>query len=193
MLATPQRTKPAAPPGPRTTAAVRAVATDRRSQVLFVVLAAVIAAGYSVLLPFAFTQRLTLANWQFLTTRLLAFAVLLAVGMAVVLTVQVYAVRRAAAARRAGGTTLSGAAFVLSLAPTLLCCTPVIPTVLAAFGLSAVSVYTMTGSLQRFFAVHQTALFAVSLVLLAATAGWSLRRIACASCLNDAGCIPTAP
>lgn len=170
-------------------AALAAVTADGVSRVLFVALAAVIIAGYSITLPFAFTQRLSLHNVDFLTGRLLSFAVALGVGMALLLTVQVYAVRRAAAARRAGGEgAVGGVALVVSVLPTFLCCTPVIPTVLATFGLSALSVYSTTRSLQRFFEVHQTAFFVGSLVLLALTSWWSLRRTGRAACLRDSGC-----
>jgi hypothetical protein len=170
---------------------VRSMATDRISRMLFVLLATGITLGYTVTLPFASTQRLSLANWQFLTGRLLGFAIALGVGMAMVLTVQVYALRRAAAARRAAaGGAIGGFAMVLSLLPTFLCCTPIIPTVLATVGLSTVGVYSTTGSLQHFFAVHETAFFVASLGLLAATGWWSLRRLARACCLTDTGCAP---
>ncbi len=81
-----------------------------------------------------------------------------------------------------------GLAMTVSALPTFLCCTPVIPTLLATAGLSAISVYSTTSSLQRFFALHQTAFFAFSLALLAATGWWSLRRITRAGCLTAAGC-----
>jgi hypothetical protein len=171
------------------------VAAGTADRVVFAVLAVAITAAYSVTLPFAFTQRLSLHNWQFLTARLLGFAIALGVGMAFLLTVQVHALRRAAATRRASGDkALSGIALVVSLLPTFLCCTPVIPTVLATFGLSAISVYSTTRSLQRFFEIHQTAFIAASLGLLALTAWWSLHRVARASCLSETGCeLPTRP
>ena len=172
---------------------LRAVVADRVSRVLFVLLTVVVTVAYSVTLPFAFTQRLSLRNWQFLTPLLVVFAVALGVGMAFLLTVQVYAFRRAAAVRRASGdSALSGFALLVSLLPTFLCCTPVIPTVLATFGLSAISVYSTTRSLQQFFEIHQNAFVAASLALLALTAWWSLRRVAHAECLTPTGCeLPT--
>ncbi len=169
--------------------ALRRVVADRVSRVLFAGLSVVITVAYSVTLPFAFTQRLSLRNWQFLTPLLGVFAVALGLGMAFLLTVQVHAFRRAAAVRRASGDkALSGFALLVSLLPTFLCCTPVIPTVLATFGLSAISVYSTTRSLQGFFEIHQTAFVAASLALLALTAWWSLRRVASAECLTPTGC-----
>lgn len=184
---------PSGTPLPAAGSALRAVVADRVSRVLFAVLTVVITVAYSVTLPFAFTQRLSLRNWQFLTPLLGGFAVALGLGMAFLLTVQVHAFRRAAAVRRASGDkALSGFALLVSLLPTFLCCTPVIPTVLATFGLSAISVYSTTRSLQRFFEIHQTAFVATSLALLALTAWWSLRRVARAECLTPTGCeLPT--
>lgn len=177
------------PPTATAGSALRMVIAVPTNLVIFAVLSAAITAAYSITLPFAFTQRLSLRNWQFLTPRLLGFAIALGIGMAFLLMVQVYAFRRAAAARRAtGDKALSGFALVMSLLPTFLCCTPVIPTVLATFGLSAISVYSTTRSLQRFFEIHQTAFIAASLALLALTAWWSLRGVARATCFSETGC-----
>lgn len=53
----------------------------------FEVLTIAVTTAYSQPLPFAFTQRLTLHNWQFLTTRLRVFVVALGIGIALELTV----------------------------------------------------------------------------------------------------------
>jgi hypothetical protein len=163
----------------------------------FLVVSAVVALAYSLLLPFDFTQRFELANWHYLSGGLLAWSIVLGAGMGLVLSVQVYAMRRVARARAAAGTA-GGVAFVASLAPSFLCCTPIIPTVLAFVGVSGVGLYGTTGTLQHFFAVHQTEFLAASLALLAATGWWGLRKIASADCLSDDGCaveacLPPAP
>jgi hypothetical protein len=163
----------------------------------FVTVSAVVALGYSLLLPFDYTQRFELANWHYLDTRLLAWSIVLGAGMGLVLSVQVYAMRRIARAQAAAGTA-GGVAVVASLAPSFLCCTPVIPTVLAFVGVSGVGLYGTTGTLQHFFAVHQTQFLAASLALLAVTGWWGLRKIATAACLSDDGCAvgerpPAAP
>lgn len=68
---------------------------------------ALVAAGfgllYSILLPFDYTQRFELANWQYLDARLIAWAAVLGVGMGLVASVQVHAMRRVARARAATG------------------------------------------------------------------------------------------
>jgi hypothetical protein len=149
----------------------------------FAVAAAAVTLLYTILLPFDYTQRFGLANWHYLNAGLLAWSVALGAGMALVLSVQAYAMRRAAAARvRAGAA--GGAAFAVSLMSSFLCCTPVIPTVLAFAGVSGAGLYAATGSLQHFFAVSQAWLLAGSLALLAASGWQGLRKVARAACLS---------
>lgn len=156
----------------------------------FALTAAVITVGYTLLLPFEFTQRFGWRNWQFLTGQQLAWSLVLGIGMAFVLSVQVYAMRRIAAGRTG---TLTGVALVGSLLPSFLCCTPIIPTLLAFIGLSTVSVYGTTGTLQHFFATHQTQFFLASLALLALSGWWGLRQVARSTCWTDDGCaVPQA-
>ncbi len=175
---------------PSTWQVLRGLAASRVQMAVFVLLAVAVTLLYTLLLPFEFTQRLSFANWQFLTAPLAAWSVALGMGMAFVLTVQFSAVRRLAATRSTKGT---GVALLASLLPGFLCCTPIIPTVLAFGGLSALSLYHTTGTLQYFFAVHQTAFLAGSLALLALTGWWALHRVARAQCLAGACAVPAGP
>ena len=154
----------------------------------FVVVAVVIAFVYTILLPFSYTQRVEFANWDYLSAGLLIWSILLGLGMSLVLSVQVYAMRRIAAGRTAAGS-LSGFALVASLLPSFLCCTPIIPTVLAFVGVTGMSLYDTTGTLQHVFAVYQTEFLAGSLILLALSSWWGLHRLATAACLSDVGCV----
>lgn len=169
---------------------LRGLAGSRTQVTVFAVLAAGVTLLYTLLPPFEFTQRFSFANWAFLTLPLGAWSVALGLGMAFVLTVQFSALRQLAAAR---STTLTGVALVASLLPSFLCCTPIIPTVLAFGGLSAVSIYGTTGTLQHFFAVHQTAFLAGSLTLLPGTGWWAVLRVARAQCLTGACAVPSGP
>lgn len=154
-------------------------------RVTFALVTAVVTLLYSILLPFEYTQRFGLGNWAYLTAYLGAWSIVLGLGMGVVMTVQVYALRQVAAARTG---TMTGLAFVASVLPSMLCCTPIIPSLLAFVGLSAVSVYGTTGTLQHFFAVHQTQFLAASLILLGLTGYWGARQVSRASCLDSEGC-----
>lgn len=171
----------------RSLAAFREVLASPGRRLAVVVLAALIALGYTLLLPFDFTQRLELANWDFLTVSQAVWSVVLGAGMGLVLVVQGYAMRRVARAKAATGAA-GGVAFVLSLLPSFLCCTPFIPTLLAFVGLSGVSLYSTTGAVQHVFAAYQGEFLAGSLLLLLGTAWWGLHKVATASCLGEEGC-----
>ena len=171
---------------PQSWAIIRDVARDRINQTVFVATAVTVAFAYSMLLTFAYTQRFSWANWHYLSARLLVWSVGLSLAMASVVVLQIHALRKVTAVRPRTGA-LGGVAFLGSVLPSLLCCTPVIPTALAFLGFSTVSVYGTTGTLQHFFATHQTQFFVGSLVLIAMTAWWSVRRIAKATCLTE-GC-----
>jgi len=169
------------------TVVLRDVARERFSQVVFLATALVVAFAYTVLLPFGYTQRLSFANWHYLDAYLVAWSVVLGLAMGLVVMVQVYAMRQVAAAR-ASSCAVGGLAFVVSLLTSMLCCTPFIATFLAFVGVSGVGLYTTTGVLQHFFAVHETEFLSASLALLAATGWWGLRKVGRAACLSRESC-----
>jgi hypothetical protein len=142
---------------------------------------------YSILLPFDYTEHFELANWQYLNTYLIAWAIILGVGMSLVVSIQVYAMRRIAVTKAAGGS-VGGIAFITSLLPSFLCCTPIISTLLAFVGVSGMSLYSTTGVLQHFFATHQSEFLVASVVLLVLTAWRGLHKVATASCLSGNSC-----
>ena len=160
--------------------------TGRR--VGFVLVGAAVSLLYTLLLPFKYTQQLGFTNWHYLDLYLVTWSVALGASMSFVLTVQVYAMHRAASARFGGR---SGVAFLMSLLPSLLCCTPMVPTILAFVGVSGASLYFATGAVAHFFATQQTDFLATSLALLVLTGWWSLRRVAAAPCLSEGGCSST--
>src|SRR5260370_235160 len=114
-------------------AVIREAASDRVDRAVFAAVAAVAGFGYSVLLPFDYTQRVSFANWQYFGPRYAAFTVAFALGLAWVVTLQVHAMRRiarnASADRgrpRRGGPAGAGAAGG-GPPPRLPCFTPVVP------------------------------------------------------------------
>lgn len=164
------------------------VARDRVSQLLFATVALAVGLVYSVLLPFDFTLRISLANWQFFTLRYALFDTGLALGLAWLVTLQIYAVRRItrrAAGRPRGGGVTGAAGAVISLLPSFLCCSPIVPTVVGLLGLPVATQLSTTGDITYFFATSQDWLLAGGLVLLAASGAWAVRKLARAACLHD--------
>jgi hypothetical protein len=174
-------------------AVAREVAGDRTDRAVFVATAVLVGFGYSLLLPFAYTQRISFANWRYLDARYLAFSLAFALGIAWLLTLQIHAVRRVArAAARQGGAAASGPlgvlAGVVSVMPSLLCCSPILPTVIGVLGLSATTRLDTTVQLQHFFATKENLLLAGALALLLCSGLWSMRKLARAACLTDENC-----
>src|SRR5690242_18913844 len=114
-------------------AVIGEVAGDRVDRVVFAAVAAAAGFGYSVLLPFGYTQGVSFANWQYFGPRYAAFTAAFALGLACVVTLQVHAMRRLARSARAGagrprrGGLAGAVAVVVSLLPSFLCCSPVVP------------------------------------------------------------------
>lgn len=149
---------------------------DRPSQVVFVVLAVIGFAVYATVLPAEQAGgRLILSNWTYLTGLQWGFSVVLALGLATVLTVQIYAVRQALMVRRGAGgrAALGGLGFLASLVPSL-CCSPVLPAVLALFGIGAGGA---TGTMKT-IAPYATVILTATVVLFFLLAWWSIRRLA---------------
>src|SRR5579875_3636656 len=172
---------------------VRAIARDRTDRAVFAVSVVVVGFGYSLLLPYAFTQRLSLANWSYLDARYVAFTVAFALGLGWLMTLQVHAVRRlahaAARERAAGRAGPAGVlAAVVSVLPSLLCCSPILPTLIGVIGLSATARLSTTVELQHFFATEENLLLLGALSLLLLSCLWSMRKLARASCLEGECC-----
>ena len=168
-------------------AVVRQVAADRVDRVVFAVVFVAVGFGDSILLPFDFTQRISFANWGYLDPRYLAFTVAFALAMAWVLTLQVHAVREVLAARSSSNAPrrsgpLGALAVVVSLLPSFLCCSPVVPTLVGLFGLSAATRLRTTGTITYFFATKQNLLLLGALALVLASGLWSTRKLARAAC-----------
>jgi hypothetical protein len=181
----------AGPPSPRPWSALaRDVAADRVDRVVFAASAALAGFVYSILLPFDFTQRISLANWRYLDARYLTFTAVFAVGIAWLVTLQVHAMRRLApgapGAAAAGDGPRGLLAAAAALLPSFLCCSPVVPSVVGLLGLSAATQLRAVGAVQFFFAREQDLLLLGASALLIGSAVWSTRQLARARCLDGA-------
>ena len=171
------------------------ILADRSSRFVFIASAVVAGFVYSLLLPFAYTQRFSIANWQYLDARYIFFTVAFALGIAWLVTLQVFAVRSIGrgstgkdTARRSGP--LGGLAAAASFLPSLLCCSPIVPTLVGILPVSVATRLHTTGRVTYFFATKENLILASALVVLAASGLWSLRRLARSACLASQCCVP---
>lgn len=167
-------------PGP-----VAEIVVTPRYRLLFLLVATVVTVAYTILLPFSFTQRLSLENWRYLSPELAGFGIAFGLLLALIVTVQAYAMSRVT---QGNGHALTAGAVVGSLLPNILRCTPIVPTLLAVFGLSTAGIYGLSGHIQSFFALNDIYILLASLILLAVSAVWSVRRVSTAACLADGEC-----
>ena len=103
---------------------------------------------YVFTLPAAYTGGVIgLISLRYLDAELLFFSVALAALLSLALTINVFAFR-ASIRQRTNGLTLGAA--LSSLLPASICCTPVVPTLLAILGASTPQIFGLTGRIQGF-------------------------------------------
>ncbi len=136
-------------------------------------------AFYLITLPATYTGGVIgFAALRHLNGELVLLAFLLALLLSVVLTLNAYSVRTALRVRGAG---LSIGAVVASLVPGSVCCTPLVPSMLAAIGASTPQIFGLTGRIQG-TVVRYEALFPVLSILLLLVALRLAAQGICGSC-----------
>lgn len=141
-------------------------------------------AFYLVTLPATYTGgAIGWVSLRYLNVELALAAVILALLLSVVLTLNVYSARLAL---RRQGTGLSVGAVLASLVPSSICCTPLVPSALAVLGASTPQIFSLTGRIQGTVARYE-ALFLVSSVLLLLAALYLAAQGVCGSCRLSEG------
>ncbi|TAN05812.1 MAG: hypothetical protein EPN38_10240 [Rhodanobacteraceae bacterium] len=126
---------------------------------------------YLVTLPATFTGgAIGLGALRFLTPELLAWSLLMAAILALLMPMTVYLLRRGYKAHAAKGAAAGGVGAVIALVTPLLCCSPVLP---VAFSVLAGFIPALAGGaggqVQGFLATHEWLFFSIAtLILLAA-------------------------
>lgn len=121
-------------------------------------------AVYVFTLPAAYTGGVIgLISLRTLTAELLFFALALSALLSLALTLNIYAFR---ASLRRRGSGLTFGAVIASLLPAGICCTPLVPTLLAILGASTPQIFGLTGRIQGVFATYEPLFLSVALILL---------------------------
>ena len=136
--------------------------------------------AYVFTLPAAYTGGVVgLISLRYLTAELLFFSLALASLLSLALTLNIFAFRTSIR-QRSGGLSLGAA--LASLLPASLCCTPLVPSVLAILGASTPQIFGISGRLQGFFATYELQILGFALILLLLSLRLAARNIlgACA-------------
>jgi len=130
---------------------------------------------YAITLPATFTGgRVGLVSLQYLTPTLAFFAFVLAVLASLTFTLAIYGFRQVRTVR-GPGVGLFGT--VLAIVPSMVCCTPVVPTLLALLGASAPTIFVTTGRIQGLIASWEVPILAFASGLLAYALARSAMRL----------------
>lgn len=130
---------------------------------------------YLFTLPAVYTGGVIgLISLSYLDAELALFSVALAALLSLAVSLNVYAFR-ASVRHPSGGLTVGGA--LSSLLPAGICCTPVVPTLLAVLGASTPQIFGLTGRIQGFFATYEPAILTVALILLLVSLRLSTRSV----------------
>ena len=160
--------------------ALRRVFASRWYLVTYAALAPPIGFAYALLLPGLIFGSYGLWVLRFLTPTEGAFALAMAVLLPLVLVLNVYLVRHPECrpAKRAGAGAPLGA-LLLSVIPNALCCTPIVPVLLAAF-VSGAALVSISAPVQYFLGTYSALLYAVSALALWGSIRVASRRLTCA-------------
>ena len=119
---------------------------------------------YAFILPATYTGGMI--GWvslRYLNLELGLISLALAAALSLALTLNVYAYR--AAADRRSCSVIAGGMFS-SILPTSICCTPVVPTLLAFLGASTPQIFGIGGQVQGFFATYEMPILLLALALM---------------------------
>jgi hypothetical protein len=153
----------------------KSVFNKRMSKAVFLVSFFVFLFFYSIFLPSDYTQKISFSNWNDLNAGSLTWGFVLSLALAWNLAIVVF--NLTGLVKAAKSKALTPVSFVLSLLPSLLCCSPIIPNFLTFFGISGISLYQSSGDAEHFFATKGYILYAASLLLIIISGIWSLRKI----------------
>jgi hypothetical protein len=142
-------------------------------------------AFYLFTLPATYTGGIVgFVSVRYLNTERVFFSLALAVLLSLALTLNVYSVRASVRRRGAG---LGAAGVLASLVPSSLCCTSLVPSLLAAVGASTPQIFSVTGLIQGTVAGYEALFLVVALVLLLVSLYLAARTVLGACALSERG------
>jgi hypothetical protein len=130
-----------------------------RAYAIFLGLGSSATAFYLIMLPSSSAGGFSPAALRYLTPPLALAAAVLGYGFALAIAINIGAFSRRSRSAEAVG--LGG--LLAAILPGSLCCTSLVPTLLATLGASATTIIGTTGKIQSIFALHESAFIAASI------------------------------
>jgi hypothetical protein len=140
----------------------------------FLVLSVAISSLYIVLLPSLPLGTLNFQVVRFITPLQLAFAVVFGILLSLVVTINIYSVKF-----RVKGTKGITIGSILASAVNGLCCTPVVPSLIAILGASSTVIFEYAPPIQAFFERDYPYFYLLSALLLLLSLQRSSKNIVC--------------
>ncbi len=156
--------------------ALGALFTGKVYPSLFLALSGSISVLYMFLLPSLPYGALVPYAIDFITPIQVAFSLIFGVLISLVVTLNVYAFRI-----RASSVKAITAGSVLASLVNGLCCTPLIPSLIAMTGVSTPVLYAISPRIQAFFEFNYQYFYALSVILLLVSIHYLSRNISCCS------------
>lgn len=162
--------------------ALNALLSERAYLSIFLALSTSISVLYMFLLPSLPLGSIIPTAIYFITPIQIAFAVIFGVLVSLVATLNLYALRmRATSLSKANSITIGS---VIASLVNLLCCTPLIPSMLALFGASTPILFDYSPKIQAFFEFNYPYFYILSAVILLVSVHYVSKNISCCRRVN---------
>lgn len=152
--------------------AVRTILKDRFWALLFFSLSIIFTVIYLVLLPSLPTGIISVTFIKFITPLQVVFSVLFGSMMGLIITLNIYAARSKIKTPKAVSTTAAVSTLV-----NVLCCTPLIPSMLLFFGASSPVLFAYSPPIQSFFGHNYPYFYLLSFFIFFASFHYTAKNI----------------
>lgn len=121
-----------------------------------VILFSVFLAMYSFTLPAIYTGgRIGIVSIRLITVPLAIYSFVMAMLVSLIIPFTVYSIKSKGKTKKG----IASGGVVGSIIPSLLCCSPILPSIAAIFGAASPAVFRISGAIQGFIATYETYIF----------------------------------
>jgi len=159
--------------------AISIVFNDKKHILAFVLLALIITSIYIILLPSLPNGTVSLTFVRFATPFQIVFSIIFGVllGLIIVLNLYTRKVQKTSKSKNISNGTVTGA--IAATFVNLLCCTPIIPSIIALFGGSTPLLFNLSAPLEAFFENNYVYFYLISAVLLVVSVHYISKNASC--------------